>query len=84
LASGGDASSGPDGFAPCSDVCLAPAQPAYSLVGRVGDGAWLLVGSGPTTLTGRGKFVLAFNDIVEGYADNAAGFTATVVVSKSK
>ena len=82
LAFGGDAFSGPDGIVPCSEVCLAPAQPGYSLVGRLGNGDWQLVGTGPTTLTGTGKLILAFNDNVEGYADNADGFTATIVVSK--
>lgn len=53
-----------------------PGAPAYGLIGRVGTGPWVQIGSGPTTLTGVGVVVFAVNDDL--YVDNTGGFTATV------
>jgi hypothetical protein len=55
---------------------LQPSAPAYGLVGRVGTGPWTQIGDGPTTLSGTGELVFAFNDDL--YADNAGSFTVTV------
>jgi hypothetical protein len=55
---------------------LLPGAPAYGLVGRVGTGPWVQVGSGPTTLSGEGVLVFAVNDDL--FGDNTGGFTATV------
>jgi hypothetical protein len=72
---GGDASvdtthSGYGGF-------VAPGAPAWGLVARVGAGAWVQVGDGPTTLSGTGELVFAVNDDL--FWDNAGSFTVTVV-----
>jgi hypothetical protein len=53
-----------------------PGAPAWGLVGRVGSGAWVQVGQGPTALSGTGALVLAVNDDL--VADNAGSFTVTV------
>jgi hypothetical protein len=50
--------------------------PAYGLVGRVGTGPWVQVGSGPTKLSGSGVLVFAVND--DWFSDNTGSFTATV------
>ena len=55
---------------------LQPAAPAYGLVGRVGNGPWTHVGTGPTKLSGAGDLVFAFND--DFYVDNVGSFTLTV------
>ena len=55
---------------------LQPAAPAYGLVGRVGNGPWTHVGTGPTKLSGAGDLVFAFNDDL--YVDNVGAFTVTV------
>src|SRR6185312_12038350 len=41
---------------------VAPGAPAWGLVARVGGGAWVQVGSGPTTLSGTGELVFAVTD----------------------
>jgi hypothetical protein len=74
---GGDASvdtthSGYGGF-------VAPGAPAWGLVARVGAGAWVQVGDGPTTLSGTGELVFAVNDDL--FWDNAGSFTVTVSYS---
>ncbi|MBM7505903.1 LecA/PA-IL family lectin [Agromyces aurantiacus] len=76
---------GPDGSSdePQFDF-LAPYETPYSLVARVGDGSWVAVGSGPTTVTGKGKLQLAFNDVVGDYADNVGGFTATIEITSAR
>jgi hypothetical protein len=51
--------------------------PAFGLVGRVGSGPWVQVGSG-TTLSGNGELVFAVNDFHELFADNTGGFTVSV------
>jgi hypothetical protein len=56
-----------------------PGAPAWGLVGRVGGGPWVQVGSGPTTLSGTGALVFAVNDDLLG--DNSGSFTVTVSYS---
>ena len=53
-----------------------PGAPAWGLVGRVGNGPWVQVGSGPTALSGTGVLVFAVNDDL--FWDNQGSFTATV------
>jgi hypothetical protein len=70
---------GPDGNSSTNTTqssFLLPGAPAYGLVGRVGTGQWVQVGSGPTQLSGRGELVFAVND--DFYGDNTGSFTATV------
>jgi hypothetical protein len=55
-----------------------PGAPAWGLVGKVGDGPWVQVGSG-STLTGTGTLVFAVNDDL--FGDNAGSFTVTVSYS---
>ena len=74
--------SGPDGTSLGNSMdttyggFVLPGAPAYGLVGRVGTGPWVHVGSGPTTLSGKGVLVFAVNDDL--FPDNTGGFTATV------
>jgi len=74
--------SGPDGtslgnsFDTTWGGFVLPGAPAYGLLGRVGDGPWVHVGSGPTTLAGKGVLLFAVNDDL--FPDNTGGFTATV------
>jgi hypothetical protein len=56
-----------------------PGAPAWGLVGRVGSGLWVQVGSGPTTLSGTGDLVFAMND--DWFSDNTGSFTVTVSYS---
>jgi hypothetical protein len=56
-----------------------PGAPAYGLIGRVGDGPWVQVGSGPTTLSGTGHLVFAVND--DFLPDNTGSFEVSVTVS---
>ena len=56
-----------------------PGAPAWGLIGRVGAGAWVQVGSGPTTLTGTGALAFAINDDL--LSDNRGSFTVTVTYS---
>lgn len=53
-----------------------PGVPPWSLIGRVGAGPWQYIGTGPTTLKGRGELYLAVND--DSYADNSGAITATL------
>lgn len=53
-----------------------PGAPAWGLVGRVGSGPWVQVGSGPTELSGTGALVFAVNDDL--LVDNTGSFTVTV------
>lgn len=53
-----------------------PGAPAWGLVGRVGAGPWIQIGTGPTTLSGIGQVVLAVNDDL--FSDNRGSFSATV------
>ena len=59
-----------------------PGAPAWGLVARVGSGAWVQVGSGPTTLGGTGVLEFAVND--DYLADNSGSFTVTVTVTTGK
>ena len=56
-----------------------PGAPAIGLIARVGSGPWMDVGSGPTTLSGRGVLVFAVND--NWFPDNSGSFEVTVSVS---
>jgi hypothetical protein len=55
---------------------LLPGAPAWGLVGRVGNGPWVHVGGGPTTLSGTGELVFAANDDL--FPDNTDNFVVTV------
>ena len=76
---------GPDGYPPINTLqssfgsFVLPGAPAWGLVGRVGDGPWVQVGSGPTTLSGTGELVFSINDDL--WSDNAGSFTVTVSYS---
>jgi hypothetical protein len=54
---------------------LLPGAPAWGLVGRVGNGPWVHVGSGPTTLSGTGEVVFAANDDL--FPDNTSNFVVS-------
>lgn len=56
-----------------------PGAPGIGLIGRVGKGPWVYVGSGPMTLSGRGVLVFAVNDTW--FPDNTGSFTVTLSVS---
>ena len=56
-----------------------PGAPAWGLVGRVGGGPWVQIGTGPTRLSGTGELVFAVNDDL--LADNSGSFTVTVSYS---
>jgi len=64
------------------ETCLAQTT-ASALVGRVGDGEWTLVGSGPTVLTGVGQVWLAYNDAIGFFGDNSGSYTATLDVTRA-
>jgi len=53
-----------------------PGAPAWGLVGRVGGGQWVQIGSGPTMLSGTGALEFAVNDDL--LSDNVGSFTVTV------
>lgn len=55
---------------------VSPGAPAWGLVGRVGAGPWVHVGSGPTTLAGTGVLVFAVNDDL--FPDNRGTFSVSV------
>lgn len=55
---------------------LLPGAPVAGLVGRVGNGPWMRVGSGPTKLSGNGVLVFAVNDNY--YPDNTGSYRVTV------
>jgi hypothetical protein len=56
-----------------------PGAPAYGLIGRVGDGPWLQIGGGPTTVSGTGSLKFAVND--DYVRDNTGSFTVSVTRS---
>jgi hypothetical protein len=58
-----------------------PDAPAYGLIGRVGSGPWVEVGSGPTPLSGKGELVFAVND--DAYGDNTGNFFVAVSYTAS-
>ena len=53
-----------------------PGGPAWGLVGRVGNGSWVQIGTGPKKLSGTGELVFAINDDL--LSDNTGSFTVTV------
>lgn len=53
-----------------------PTAPIGTLLAKIGDGAWVAVGSGPVTLTGSGTLFLAYNDTYGG--DNSGTYTVTL------
>jgi hypothetical protein len=55
---------------------VAPGKPAWGLVGRVGSGPWVQIGSGPTPLNGTGVVEFAVND--DWFVDNDGTFEATI------
>ena len=55
---------------------LPRAPPRRELVGRVGNGPWIHVGSGPTTLRGIGELLFAANDDL--FPDNTGNFVVNV------
>ena len=74
---------GPDGDASIdttNPAFVLPGATGIALVGRVGNGPWVEVGSGPTTLSGKGKLVFAVND--DYFADNTGSFEVTVSYAK--
>ena len=80
---------GPDGdssYDTTNDGFLLPGAPAGGLVARVGNGAWVPVGSGPTTLSGSGELVFAVNDryYPNSYEDNSGIFKVTVTYAPSR
>jgi len=54
----------------------APSLTAFSLIGRVGTGPVLQLGSATHTVAGSGVLMLAYNDNL--YSDNTGGYTVTV------
>lgn len=78
--------SGPDGVTSVNTwqspygAFLLPGAPAYGLVARVGSGEWTQVGRGPTSVSGTGELVFAFNDDV--YGDNQGTFNVTVTYNR--
>ena len=73
---------GPDGDATWATTdswyggYLLPGAPAWGLVGRVGNGPWVHVGSGPTMLSGTGEVEFAVNDDL--FPDNTNNFVVNV------
>ena len=76
---------GPDGYALWDTTQSSfggfplPGAPAWGLVGRVGGGQWVQIGTGPTSLSGTGELVFAVNDDL--LVDNSGSFTVTVSYS---
>lgn len=58
-----------------------PDAPAFGLVGRVGNGPWVQVGTGPTTLRGTGALVFSVNDSF--FSDNSGSFSVSVTRSSA-
>jgi hypothetical protein len=68
--------SGPNGFPYNSTTLLVPGAMAAGLYYRLGSvGAWTLLGSGPTVISGSGELYLATNDIANSWSDNGGSFT---------
>lgn len=66
----------PDGHPTIKELgsAVAPELPALSLVGRVGDGPYQFIGSGPTRLSGTGELLLVANDQVTAFSDNSGSW----------
>ena len=77
---GGESQVSPDGNGEAANAqFLAPALPAFSLIARIGGGAWQLVGSGPTTLQAGaegGYLEFAMND--NWHDDNSGFWTVSI------
>jgi hypothetical protein len=58
-----------------------PDAPGIGLIGRVGSGPWVHIGSGPKKLRGVGALVLAVND--NWFPDNTGSFMVTVSYKES-
>ncbi len=73
---------GPDGSGAGSTCpeCIAPDLPSFSLIGKIGDGPFFFVGSGPVSVAGSGRLRLGFNDWVGTYDNNSDGFQAVISV----
>jgi hypothetical protein len=71
---------GPDGD-PAGPGYYVPGGPIAALIGRVGAGNWMEIGSGRTTVVGPGTLQLAFDDAVS-LCDNGGGFTVTVLAQQ--
>jgi hypothetical protein len=56
----------------------APRLRAFSLVGRVGDGPFVQLGTRPTTISGEGAVRLYYNDARGRYDDNEGAFVVKV------
>ncbi|GGF16029.1 hypothetical protein [Williamsia phyllosphaerae] len=75
---------GPNGFPTLnctsspSSQCVLADRPFMALVGKVGTADPVLVGAGPTTLSGSGPLSFAFNDNVDGFANNEGSFTVSI------
>ncbi|MBJ7291549.1 hypothetical protein [Williamsia sp.] len=75
---------GPNGYPEitCTDqpqsTCVLSGSPQMALVGKVGTAAPVVVGTGPTTLSGSGPLSFAFNDQIDGFANNEGSFTVTI------
>jgi hypothetical protein len=70
---------GPDGDSSIDTTnpgFVLPDASGIALVGRVGSGPWVQLGSGPTPLSGKGEVVLAVNDIY--FPDNSGSFMVTI------
>ncbi len=57
----------------CPIICAGPGLFAFSLIGKVGRGHLVFIGTGPRTVSGRGRLALAYND--GNYTDNSGGYT---------
>jgi hypothetical protein len=82
---GGSFCPGPNGYVPWDTTQSSyggfplPGAPAWGLIGRVGGGPWVQIGTGPKKLSGTGELAFAVNDDL--LADNAGSFTVTVSYS---
>lgn len=82
-ASQGNVYTGPNGLTswcpgPAPRDFMAPGLPCFGLLARVGDGAWVFIGTGPVTLTGSGAVIFVYNDQLGAYENNAGAYTATI------
>ena len=86
--SGGGCSTNPSGPIPGSPspalvpggcpACPFPGAPVGTLIAKVGAGAAVVVGSGPTTLTGVGRLLFAYNDGYGAHFDNSGSYSVTI------
>jgi hypothetical protein len=66
-----------------ASLCAGPDgdSSGVALIGRVGSGPWVKVGSGPTKLSGKGELVFAVSDSY--FPDNTGSFEVTVSYKRS-